>query len=129
MDVRHDTMKFLVNLGTCPCDTLGVLCHLQAGGSHTSRIHRLTRGEELLGGNELVHGLSCAAHVGYLCHANRFVGEDGVGIGTVQLVLGSTGQIDVGLLLPWLLAWEEGGTVELLLVGHSIFSASSPAGS
>ena len=110
-------MQLLIHLGTCPGDALGVLGHLQTRGGHTTCIHCLTRSKELLGGDEFVHSLCRAAHVGNLCHAQRLVGQDGVGIGTVQFVLGGTGQIDVGLLLPWLLAWEEGGTVELLLVG------------
>ena len=117
MDVRHDAMQLLIHLFTCPGDALGVLRHLQTGGGHTTRIHCLTRSKELLGGDELVHSLGRAAHVGNLCHAQRLVGEDGIGIGTVQFVLGGTRQIDVGLLLPRFPAWEEGGAVELLLVG------------
>ena len=45
------------------------------------------------------------------------MGQYPVGILAVQFVLSSARQIDISLLLPWLLASEEGSTVELLLVG------------
>ena len=44
------------------------------------------------------------------------MGQNPVGILTVQLVLGSTGQIDVGLLLPRSLVLEELSTIELVSV-------------
>ena len=70
-----------------------------------------------MGSNELVDSLSGTAHVRYLGHTQRLVGQNLVGILAIQLVLGSTGQIDVGLLLPWLLAREECRALELFLVG------------
>ena len=47
-----------------------------------------------------------------------------VSIFTIQLILGSTWQVDIGLLLPRLLVGEEGGTFKLLFVGLTYIIAT-----
>ena len=116
MDVRHNLVQTLVYLLTAPGETHRVLRHLQTRGGHTTGVHSLTRGEQLMSRDELLCSFCCATHVRHLCYAQRFVGQDTVCILTVQLVLGGTRQVDVGLLLPRLLAGIECGAVKLLLV-------------
>ena len=116
VDVGHDLVQTLVNLFAAPGETHRVLSHLKTRGSHTAGIHSLAWGEELFGGDELIHGFSSTAHVRHLCHTERLVGENSISVSSVQLVLGGTRQVDICFLLPWLFAFEEGGSVELLFV-------------
>ena len=117
MDVRHDVVQHAVHLLACPRDAFRVLRHLQARGSHAAGVHGFARSEQLAGCDELLDSLCRAAHVRHFCHAERLLGQYPVGILAIQLVLGSAGQVDVSLLLPGLLAGEEGGAVEVLGVG------------
>ena len=47
-----------------------------------------------------------------------------VSIFTIQLILGSTWQVDIGLLFPRLLVGEESGTFKLLFVGLTYIIAT-----
>ena len=117
MDARHNLVQTLVDLLGCPRHAHGVLCHLQTAGGHTTGIDGLAWGKELACGDELIDGFGRTTHVRHLSHTEWFVGQYHVGIVSIELVLCSTGQVDVGLLLPRLLVGEEGGSLELLLVG------------
>ena len=117
MNTGHDLMQAHIDLIGRPSHTHRVLCHLQTAGSHTTGIHSLTGCKQLMGSRKLVHSLSRTAHIRHLGNTQRLLSQYLVGIVAVQLVLRSTGQIDVGLLLPRLLAGKELRTGELLLVG------------
>ena len=116
MDALHDLVQTLVNFLGRPGHTHGVLRHFETGSGHAASVDSLAGSEELASSNELIHSLGGAAHVRNLGYAQRFLCKNGVGIFAVELVLGGTGQIDVGLLLPRFLSFEEGGAVEVLSI-------------
>ena len=66
VDVRHDTVQFLVYLSACPSDAFRVLSHLKTRSGNSTGINSLAWCEELLGGNELVDGFCRTAHVRHL---------------------------------------------------------------
>ena len=80
MDGVHDVMELLVDLGSRPVQTHRVLRHLKARCGYAAGVNSLARREELLCVHKLLHGLGGAAHIADLCHAQRFVGKDTVGI-------------------------------------------------
>ena len=107
MDARHDLVQLLVHLLFCPGDTHRVLRHLQSAGGYTSGIDSLSGSKQLTGSNELVDGISGTSHVRHLGNTQRLVGKNLVGIVTVQLVLRSARQVDVGFLFPRFLVGKE----------------------
>ena len=117
MDTRHDLVQALVYLLGSPSHTHRVLSHLQTRGGYTTGIHSLARSEELTCSDELVDGLCCTTHVRNLGYAQWLLSQDLVGILAIELVLSGTRQIDISLLLPWLLTCKELRTGEFFLVG------------
>ena len=75
--------------------------------------------------NKLVDGLGRTSHVADLGYTQRFLCQYLVGVVTVQFILRSTGQIDVGLLLPWFLALKELAARKLVGIGLANIIARS----
>ena len=110
-------MQFLVHFLVAPTQTHRVLCHLQSACGHATSINGFAWSEERLRCHKLFGSLCCASHVRYFGHAQWLVGQNVVGICTIQFVLGGARQIDVGLLLPRFATFEECRTLEFLLIG------------
>ena len=113
MDIRHDVVEFLINFCLAPTQTHRVLGHFKTRSGNTTCIDSLTRSKELMGSNELFCCFCCATHVRYLSYAEWLVGQNLVGIGSIEFVLSSTRQINVSLALPRLLVCVEFRTCKL----------------
>ena len=110
-------METLIDFLGAPADMHGVLAHLQSAGGHTACVDSLAGSEDHLGIDEGIDGFGRATHIGDFTHTLHAVGDELTGIVAVELVLRGTGQRDIALLLPRLLALEEGGFGELLGIG------------
>ncbi|SPC23247.1 conserved hypothetical protein [Cupriavidus oxalaticus] len=100
VDVLHDRVQLLVDLGVVPRQAHRVLRHFQPGGRHAAGVAGLARRVEDLRVDEAVDGFQRRWHVGAFGHADHAVAEQRLGIIAVQLVLRCARQRDVGRHMP-----------------------------
>jgi len=101
--VLHDLLQAAINLLSGPADTGRVLSHLQTGDSDTTSISGLTGSvpnggaalASLTVGLEDIDSLLGGTHVGALGDELAASGDQSLGLGTGDLVLGSGGESDV----------------------------------
>ena len=107
VDVVHDLVELLVNLGGSPVDVTGVLADLEARGSNTTGIDSLTRTEGNLSSLDGSDSGGLATHVGNLGNILHAILEKHLGIFLSELVLEGAGHSNVALHNPSLLTSGE----------------------
>ena len=116
-DALHDALQLCIDLFEAPAQTLGVLAHLQTGGSHAAGVGSLCGSVQDAVGQVDLDGLGSAGHVSALAdHGAAALHQSLCGL-LVDLVLGSAGQGDVAGDSPDLGAVSNIGRI---LVGLSI---------
>ena len=99
-NINHDALQLAVNLLEGPAKALGVLAHLQCGGSYAARIRRLTRCEEHAVCLQILGCLDSGRHVCALCHRDTSVSHKLFRIIEKKLVLRCAGKRHVALDAP-----------------------------
>ena len=106
VNVNHDMMQLVVNLLEGPGQTLGVLAHLQSGGSYAACVCSLCRSEQNVAALEYSDSFRSRRHVCAFADNLYAVSNQCLCVLFVDFVLGSARQSDVALNSPDALALE-----------------------
>ena len=94
-DALHDALQLGIHFLKAPAQALGVLAHLQTGGSHAACVGSLCGSVQDAVGQVDLDGLRGAGHVGTLAHDGAAALHQSLSGLLVDLVLGCAGQGDV----------------------------------
>ena len=109
VDAFHDPVKLVVDFLCGPAEVSCILGHFETGGSDTTCVDSLSRGEEDAVVLEEVDSARLASHVGHLAAAPATVGLEFLRVILAELVLESARESNVARDAPSLLASDELG--------------------
>ena len=121
MDVLHHLVQLMVNFLSSPDQTLGVLSHFQSGNAHAAGVNSLGGShDDVLLCTQEVQSIVGGGHIGDLDVVLHAGSGDLLGGLHLDIVLHSSGHIDINILdAPALLASDK-LTAELVSIGLAV---------